>query len=268
MEQIRPPAVAGMFYPDDPDELRAQIQAYLRQSSPRQAADDLRALIVPHAGYIYSGPVAASAYRLLEPLRERIHRVALFGPAHRVAFRGLALSSATHFLTPLGKIPLARDTQHRLLAHPQVQVIDQAHAQEHSLEVQLPFLQMLLDDFSLIPVVVGETRAETVAEVMEDLWDEPGLLLVVSSDLSHYHDYQTARHMDSATSQAIEALQPEHIGYDQACGRTPLNGLLLLARRHGLRAVTLDQRNSGDTAGPPDRVVGYGAYALLAQQAA
>ncbi len=258
---IRKPAVAGMFYPDDPEELRRQVEAYLHAPSPHKP-ESLRALIVPHAGYVYSGPVAASAYALLEPLREHIDRVALFGPSHRVAFPGLALSSASHFLTPLGAVPVDRQLEQRLLAFPQVQVLDQAHAQEHSLEVQLPFLQTVLDDFSLIPVVVGDASPEQVCEVMEAVWDEPGLLLVVSSDLSHYHDYQTARRMDTATSQAIEALQPERIGYDQACGRTPLNGLLLLARQHGLRAVTLDQRNSGDTAGPPDRVVGYGAYAL------
>ncbi|MDX1823350.1 MAG: AmmeMemoRadiSam system protein B [Thiohalomonadales bacterium] len=261
---IRQPAVAGMFYPGDTDELHQTIEAYLQEAVQKhpEAQAIPKAIIVPHAGYIYSGPVAASAYARLLPAREQIHRVILLGPSHRVPFRGLASSSATHFVTPLGQIPLDRQLIDKLQTFPQVQQLDQAHALEHSLEVHLPFLQEILNDFSLVPLVVGDTRPEEVAEVLEAVWGGPETLIVISSDLSHYHDYATAQKMDQATSRAIEALQPEAIHYDDACGRNPVNGLLELARRKGLHANTVDLRNSGDTAGPRDQVVGYGAYVI------
>ncbi|HHO67686.1 MAG TPA: AmmeMemoRadiSam system protein B [Gammaproteobacteria bacterium] len=261
MIQIRQPAVAGMFYPDDPALLQQQVEDFLA-GEEAAAGPPPKALIVPHAGYIYSGPVAARAYARLKPLRSRIRRVVLLGPAHRVAFRGLAASSARYFATPLGLVPVDQAAVEQILSLPQVQVLDEAHRDEHSLEVQLPFLQTVLDDFSLVPLVVGDAEPGEVAEVLEQLWDGDETLFVISSDLSHYHDYETARTIDSATSRAIEQLHPEAIHYEQACGRNPLNGLLLAARRHGLQAHTLDLRNSGDTAGPRDRVVGYGAYEL------
>ncbi len=260
MAQIREPAVAGMFYPDDPVLLQQQIDQLL--ATDTAATEPPKALIVPHAGYIYSGPVAASAYAQLAPVRHRIRRVVLLGPAHRVAFNGLAASSAGYFETPLGVVPVDQVAQEKILMLPQVHVRDDAHAQEHSLEVQLPFLQTVLDQFKLIPLVVGDASHEEVAEVLEALWDGDETLIVISSDLSHYHDYQTAKRLDTATSQAIEQLRPEAISYDQACGRNPVNGLLLAARHHHLHATTLDLRNSGDTAGTRDRVVGYGAYAF------
>jgi AmmeMemoRadiSam system protein B len=261
---IRQPAVAGMFYPGDKAELHQTIDTYLQEAMEKhpEAQAIPKAIIVPHAGYIYSGPVAASAYARLLPAREQIHRVILLGPSHRVPFRGLASSSATHFVTPLGQIPLDRQLIEKLQAFPQVKQLDQAHAVEHSLEVHLPFLQEILNDFSLVPLVVGDTRPEEVAEVLEAVWGGPETLIVISSDLSHYHDYATAQKMDRATSRAIEALQPEAIHYDDACGRNPVNGLLELARRKGLHANTVDLRNSGDTAGPRDQVVGYGAYVI------
>jgi hypothetical protein len=191
-----------------------------------------------------------------------VHRVVLLGPAHRVAFRGLAASSATAFRTPLGDIPLDAAALESLRALPQVRVLDQAHALEHSLEVQLPFLQTVLKDFALVPLVVGDATYAEVAEVLEKLWGGAETLIVISSDLSHYHDYATAQRMDTATSQAIAALQPERIDYENACGRTPVGGLLTAARAHGLHAEIVDLRNSGDTAGPRDQVVGYGAYVL------
>jgi hypothetical protein len=260
MHNIRPPAVAGMFYPADATELQAQVNDYLRHPS----AEGMRpkALIVPHAGYVYSGPVAASAYARLRPLREQITRVILLGPAHRVAFRGLAASSATAFRTPLGDIPLDTAMLANLSVLPQVRTLDEAHALEHSLEVQLPFLQTLLNAFTLVPLVVGDASYADVAEVLEQAWGGPETLIVISSDLSHYHDYATAKHMDATTSRAIEALQPERIDFDHACGRTPVGGLLTVARAHGLQAEIVDLRNSGDTAGPRDQVVGYGAYVL------
>jgi MEMO1 family protein len=259
---IRLPAVAGSFYPGDPEELAAAVRQYLAPALEQSPGPTPKALIAPHAGYIYSGPVAASAYAQVWPLRGHIQRVALLGPAHRVPFRGLALSHATAFATPLGRIPLDFDMIRRLCELPQVGYLDAAHLSEHSLEVHLPFLQIVLGELSLVPIVVGDADAEEVAQVIETLWAEPGTLVVVSSDLSHYHDYPTACRMDAATSRAIEALRPEDIDYEQACGRVPVAGLLLAARHCGLHARTVDLRNSGDTAGSRDRVVGYGAYVL------
>ncbi|MCW9058297.1 MAG: AmmeMemoRadiSam system protein B [Gammaproteobacteria bacterium] len=255
---IRNPAVAGMFYPGEAGELHRQVQGYLREAA--SAPHNPKAIIVPHAGYIYSGPVAATAYASLVPRRGRIERVVLLGPSHRVPLEGMAVSSVEFFATPLGDIPIDREAVKHLLTLPQVKVMDEAHLLEHSLEVQLPFLQEILGEFRLIPLVVGDSSPDEVAEVLELLWGGEETLLVISSDLSHYQDYETARRLDRATSDAIEALAPQRIHYDDACGRNPVNGLLLAARRRGLHASTLDLRNSGDTAGPRDRVVGYGAY--------
>jgi AmmeMemoRadiSam system protein B len=262
MNTSRTPAVAGLFYPADAHELRATVRGLLAAVPPVPPVP--KAIIAPHAGYIYSGPIAASVYARLMPARERIRRVVLLGPAHRVAFEGLAVSAAVAFTTPLGDIPVDMAAVERLLALPQVRVLDQAHRGEHSLEVQLPFLQEVLIDFTLVPLVVGDAAPEEVSEVIETLWGGDETLIVISSDLSHYHDYATARRLDAATSRAIEALRPQDIGFEDACGRIPVNGLLLSARGHGLRAETLDLRNSGDTAGTRDRVVGYGAYAFTA----
>jgi AmmeMemoRadiSam system protein B len=260
MPTVRRPAVADVFYPGDAEELAHAVRGYIGQARP--GAPVPKALIVPHAGYVYSGPVAGSAYAALAPARELITRVILLGPAHRVPVRGLAASSAEYFVTPLGRVVLDRDAIDLTLTLPQVHVMDAAHAQEHSLEVQLPFLQQGLAHFSLVPLVVGEADMEEVAEVLELLWGGAETLIVVSSDLSHYHDYATAQRLDAATSRAIEFLRPEDIHDEQACGRNPVKGLLHVARRRHLHAETLDLRNSGDTAGPRDQVVGYGAYAF------
>jgi hypothetical protein len=261
MPNIREPAVAGMFYPDDPATLRRMIDDFLSEATTNNAPPP-KAIIAPHAGYIYSGPVAASAYARLRTIRHKITRVVLLGPSHRVAFAGLAASSATFFRTPLGDIPLDTSVIDTLDDLPQLHLLDQAHLQEHSLEVHLPFLQMSLDHFQLIPLVVGDATAEEVAEVLERLWGGEETLIVISSDLSHYHDYATAQHLDSKTATAIEEFKAEGISSDGACGRNPVKGLLLLARRKGMRVETLDLRNSGDTAGPRDQVVGYGAWAF------
>jgi len=258
MTTVRQPAVAGAFYPADPDQLQTMVQEFLDQAEASGPVP--KAIIVPHAGYIYSGPVAASAYARLKPGRDTIRRVVLLGPSHRVGLRGLAVSSADWFVTPLGNIPVDRDAVEAIIDLPFVQVMDQAHSMEHSLEVHLPFLQEVLDRFELVPVVVGDAAPEEVAEVLERLWGGEETVIVISSDLSHYHDYQTAQRMDSATSQAIETLQWDKIGYESACGRTPVNGLLYAASKHALKGTTVDLRNSGDTAGPRDQVVGYGAY--------
>jgi hypothetical protein len=255
-----------MFYPANPDELRAMVQGFLANADKDGSLP--KAIICPHAGLIYSGPIAASAYARLYEGRERIERVVLLGPSHRVPFYGLAMTTADYYETPLGRVKVDQTAQQQIHDLPQVKELESAHAREHSLEVQLPFLQLVLEDFSLVPLVVGDASAEEVAEVLERLWGGPETLIVISSDLSHYHDYATARKLDSATSQAIVTLHPESIGYEDACGRIPVSGLLTLARRHGLQGELIDLRNSGDTAGPRDQVVGYGAYAFLQKTAA
>ena len=260
MSRIRAAAVAGLFYPADAAQLHTDIQSMLASTELTGSAP--KALIVPHAGYIYSGPVAATAFAQLESVRSTVRRVILLGPCHRVPLRGLATSSADYFETPLGNVRIDRDAISLIAAMPQVEEFDLTHQQEHSLEVQLPFLQEGLDDFSLVPLVVGDTSAEEVSAVLERLWGGEETLVVISSDLSHYHDYNTARTMDSETCQAIEEMNPAAIHYDQACGRNPVNGLLLAAKKHGLHATTLDLRNSGDTAGDRSNVVGYGAWAF------
>jgi len=260
MENVRRPAVAGLFYAGEAQELRAEVRRYLAAAPADGGAP--KAIIAPHAGYIYSGPVAASAYARLVPARGTIRRVVLLGPAHRVGFRGLAAVGVSHFSTPLGLIPIDQGAIESIADLPQVHVFDDAHRQEHSLEVHLPFLQEVLGEFSLVPLCVGEAEPQEVGEVLERLWGGPESLIVISSDLSHYHDYKTARQIDAATSRAIEELRYEDIGYDDACGRNPVSGLLYYARRHGRTVKAIDIRNSGDTAGSRDQVVGYGAYVL------
>ncbi len=257
---VRPPAVAGYFYPGTPEELRRTVSRLLDQAEASGPAP--KALIAPHAGYIYSGPTAAVAYASLRPGTRDITRVVLVGPAHRVYLRGLALSRATHFATPLGEITVDQDAVRLLRDLRQVTVSDAAHEQEHSLEVHLPFLQILLDDFQIVPLVAGDASAAEVAEVLDILWGGKETLILVSSDLSHYHDYDTARRLDQSTTRSIEALQLEQIGPRQACGCVPVQGLLYAARSRNMNVRTLDVRNSGDTAGMRDRVVGYGAYAF------
>ena len=258
----RPPAVAGLFYPEDPAELASAVEGYLHRVRADAAPAPPKALVVPHAGYAYSGPVAASAYAEIRPLRAVVRRVVLLGPSHHLALEGLATSSADRFLTPLGSVPVDRKAVELAERLPQVSAIDAAHAQEHSLEVQLPFLQCALDEFSLVPFSVGDATPEEVAEVLEALWGGPEVLVVISSDLSHYHDYDTARRLDATTTRAIEELRPEGLYSESACGRVPVSGLLVVAKKRGLRVRTVDVRNSGDTAGDRDRVVGYGAYVL------
>jgi len=257
-KNTRPAAVAGMFYPNDAMELQAQVLRYLNE-----AKTDLlppKAMIVPHAGYIYSGPVAASAYATLLNRKQPIHRVVLIGPSHRVAFEGIAVATVNAFKTPLGRIPLMRDQLAELTNLPGVIAYDYPHSQEHCLEVQLPFLQVVLDEFELLPMVAGSASAEQVAVVIEALWDGPETLIVISSDLSHYHDYWTARMLDVATTSQIKALHGEKLRAEDACGYLPIQGLLQVAQKKQLKERTLDVRNSGDTAGSKDRVVGYGAY--------
>ena len=257
--KVRPAAVAGRFYPAHAVELRRLIESFLRAVQLDNAASP-KAVIAPHAGYLYSGPIAASAHARFASARQTIRRIVLIGPSHYVSFAGLAVSSAQAFDTPLGLVPVDTEAVRRICALPQVTVMDQAHAREHALEVQLPFLQVVLGDFSIVPLVVSDTSAEAVAQVVDSLWGGPETRFVISSDLSHYHDYAAARELDRMTSRAIERLQPEDLVEEQACGRTAIGGLLQAARTHGWRGRAVDLRNSGDTAGPRNEVVGYGAF--------
>ncbi len=262
MKHIRPAAVAGSFYPGQAAALAGDVAALLKAAVPPAGAPVPKALIVPHAGYIYSGAVAARAYALLQAVAQRITRVVLLGPAHRVAVRGLALPDADGFATPLGAIEIDADGARAVSALPPVTTSASAHAWEHSLEVQLPFLQTVLKKFKLLPLVVGDATPDEVAAVLERVWGGPETLIVVSSDLSHYLSYDDARRTDDRTAQAILAPDSAPLDHEQACGATPVNGLLLAARRRGLHARLLDLRNSGDTAGGRDLVVGYAAIAF------
>ena len=259
MTLIRQPAVAGLFYPADGQSLRHDIQHYLTDVNCELSTNP-KAIVVPHAGYIYSGPIAASAYKQIIPFKDTINRVVLLGPSHRVAFSGLAVPEADVFSTPLGNIPIDQKGIQLLSNFPQVIASDQAHKEEHSLEVQLPFLQQVLNEFSLIPLVVGYADRYEVAEVIKALWGDEHTLIVISTDLSHYHAYNEAKQLDRATSDAIVNLKPDLIGYEDACGRNGLKGLITVAEEKHLSFELLDLRNSGDTAGDKSRVVGYGAY--------
>lgn len=255
---IRQPAVAGTFYPADSEKLQTMLSTYI---SAAKSSDKIpKAMIVPHAGYIYSGEIAASAYARLKAGADTIKRVVILGPSHRVGFKGLAVSHAEFFNTPLGKIPLDMKAIEKLLALPFVKYIDEAHYLEHSLEVQLPFLQTVLTEFKIIPIVAGEADAEQVSDVIELFYDDPETLIVISSDLSHYHDYDTANRLDKETNRKIEALEYQELDYSEACGRVVVKGLLALARKKLFSVKNIDLRNSGDTAGDKKRVVGYGAY--------
>ena len=270
MTAIRPAAVAGSFYPADAIELEAQLDRLLDQAKAAVPVGSRppKAIIAPHAGTIYSGPVAAMVYARLAPIRGIISKVVLIGPSHRVGFRGLALSGAEAWRTPLGLIPIDRAGQAVLAGLPMVGLLDAAHAQEHSLEVHLPFLQLVLGEFRLLPVVAGDASAEEVAALLDAVWGGPETLIVISTDLSHYLDYAACRQADAATAAAIGRFDGAALDRDSACGRVPVGGLLLTARRRGMRIETVDLRNSGDTAGSKDRVVGYGAWALFEAETA
>jgi AmmeMemoRadiSam system protein B len=264
MRDVRPAAVAGMFYPGIPADLAASVRECLVEAAtrPRVGGARPKALIVPHAGYVYSGPIAAAAYARLAGSHATVRRVVILGPTHRVAVRGLALPTVRAFATPLGEVELDRKAAALALSLPQVEQNDAAHAFEHSLEVQLPFLQAVLDDFRIVPFAVGAATADEVADVIERLWGGPETLILVSSDLSHYHRYSEACAIDRGSADGILSLSSS-LDHEQACGATPINALALCARRHGLVPELLDLRNSGDTAGDRSRVVGYASFAFI-----
>lgn len=273
---LRPPAVAGRFYPSDPDVLCRDLDRYLHSADPPgpdpfdSTTQPIRAIIAPHAGYLYSAPVAASAYRYVSTLKGRVRRVVLIGPAHYVAFTGLAGSSASAFQTPLCSVPVDIDVMRRLSDAGRVLIHDGAHAPEHGLEVHLPFLIHTLCDepepccvsFSILPLLFGDVGYEHVAEVLDPFFDETSTLIVVSSDLSHYHDYGSAARMDRQTADAMVQRRGGAVTPDRACGHTAIRALLKCVEARGLGVTLVDLRNSGDTAGPRDRVVGYGAFII------
>jgi AmmeMemoRadiSam system protein B/AmmeMemoRadiSam system protein A len=268
--EVRPQAVAGMFYPGDAQSLSQEVRALLggAAAAAAQAVPGRwpKAIVVPHAGYVYSGSTAARAFAQLAPGRGTIRRVVLLGPVHRVPVRGLALPGALGFETPLGVVPLDEELVRRVASMPQVTLSPRAHAQEHSLEVQLPFLQQVLGEFRLLPLAVGDATPQEVAEVLEQVWGGPETLIVISSDLSHYRPYADAQAIDADTVQKMLRGEAD-LHHQQACGATPVNGLLLAAPRHGLRPRLLQLCNSGDTAGDRSRVVGYASLAFEAQPA-
>jgi AmmeMemoRadiSam system protein B len=262
---VRPPAVAGSFYTANAPRLRAEV-AGLIADVPAHAGARAKALIAPHAGYIYSGQVAATAFTAVRDLAATVTRVVVIGPAHYVALRGIAVPTADAFATPLGRVPVDRAALKAIVDLPFVVEADAPHAPEHALEVELPFLQLLLVDFAIVPLVVGRAEPGEVGEVLARLWGGAETLLVVSSDLSHYHDYATARRLDAATAAMIERGDWAPLGPGNACGYLPVAGLLVEAARRGLKAQRLALCNSGDTAGDRDRVVGYGAWSFAEPQ--
>jgi AmmeMemoRadiSam system protein B len=260
---VRQPAVAGLFYPGDSGELAATVRAHLDVGAELAGATSApKAIIAPHAGYEYSGPVAGTAFASVADAADRIRRVVVLGPAHREPLRGLGLPGASAFSTPLGSVEVDTELVDRISEMPQVSVHRSAHELEHSLEVELPFLQLLFEDFTLLPLVVGDARPSEVAEVLDRVWGGDETSIVVSSDLSHYLPYDDAAKADSSTAGRVLALDSTLGPYD-ACGAHCVNGLLATARRRGMRCELLDLRNSGDTAGDRSRVVGYGAFAFF-----
>ena len=263
MDIIRQPAVANMFYPGDASELGDMVEGFLSKITPALPTPP-KAIIAPHAGYIYSGPIAASVYAELTKSAHTIKRVVILGPSHRVAFYGLAVSDADYFHTPLGDIPLDKKTIQDLISQNIVTLFNQAHQFEHSLEVHLPFLQKIYDNnISIVPIVVGDATTQEVSRCIEAIWGDAETLIVISSDLSHYHPYNEAKQLDKDTCTAIEEYNIDAIHSENACGYIPIRGLLHFAKKRNLKVKTLDCRNSGDTAGSKDQVVGYGAYAII-----
>jgi len=262
--RVRPAAVAGMFYDADASTLGREVAGFVaRPAAGDEAARPPKAIIAPHAGYVYSGTVAGSAYAAVRGRRELTRRVVLLGPAHRVYVPGIAASTASAFATPLGNVPLGQDAIARLVAgFSFIEYSDEAHRREHSLEVQLPFLQVLFEEIDLLPFAVGNASPAQVETLLDHLWGGDETLIVISSDLSHFRDYQAAREIDRFTSEQIQALRPEALSGEHACGYKPISGLLRAAAKHNLRCETLAMCNSGDSAGNRDQVVGYGAYAF------
>ena len=263
MSEVRRAAVAGLFYPGSARHLRPTVERYLEAAVIPQSGPTAKAVIAPHAGYVYSGPVAGSAFSCLAGDAEKIRRIVLVGPAHRIRVRGLALPRSDRFETPLGSVPIDEELVAAVAGFDQISVSEEAHAPEHCLEVELPFLQVILGDFSILPLLVSDAAMNDIADVLERVWGGEETRFVISSDLSHYLDYDRAREIDRETANQVVDMQGR-IAEHRACGAAAINGLIEAARRQGLLPKVLDLRNSGDTAGDRDRVVGYGAFAFVA----
>ena len=261
MNELRPAAVAGLFYPGAAAELRPMVEGFLREGVPTEPGYSPKAVIAPHAGFVYSGPVAGSAFRCFAEEAEKIRRIVLVGPAHRVPVRGLALPGQDAFETPLGTVAVDQGLVGRISGMPEVSTNTAAHAPEHCLEVELPFLQLVLGSFSILPLLVSHASAEDVARVLDRVWGGAETRIVISSDLSHYLSYEAAREVDRGTAGRVVDLQ-RPIEEHQACGAAAINGLLAAARDRHLAPRLLDLRNSGDTAGDRMRVVGYGSFSF------
>ena len=267
--RIRSAAVAGSFYSADPQQLSSDILGFIEHANCHSInaynnPPDVppKAIVSPHAGYIYSGPVAACAYKLLQPYAKKITQIIVLGPAHRLAFKGIATPAADFFTTPLGQIRVNNKNCKKAQQLNFINENNLAHKDEHSIEVQLPFLQTVLSDFEITPLLVGDCNHNDVTTLLQLFINEPDTLIIISTDLSHFHDYATAIKQDTLTSEAILSLQPDNIHYADACGRTPLSGLLTLAKQEHLHIDLLNLKNSGDTAGDKNRVVGYASYVI------
>jgi MEMO1 family protein len=260
--RTRPPAVAGMFYSDKPQELATAVRSYVAEATPPELKTPPKAVVAPHAGYIYSGPIAGTAYAALAARGKDVERVVLIGPSHRVAFPGLAASGAAAFETPLGPMQVDREAVARVTGEGWAREFERAHESEHSLEVQLPFLKQVCPNARIVPLLAGDYEWRPVERALDLLWGGDETVIIVSSDLSHYHDYATAQNLDADTAKTLERLGAGQVDHEQACGATCINGLLSVVASKGLGCTTLDLRNSGDTAGPRNRVVGYGAFAV------
>ena len=260
---VRSPAVAGTFYPQGRTDLASLVDRLLADARPPAGRGVPKAIVVPHAGYVYSGPIAASAFKLFEPIADEIERVILIGPAHRVFLDGLASPGASALATPLGQVPVDEES---LAGVPEVARDPKAHAREHSLEVEIPFLQRVAPRAKIVPLVVGHASPEAVGRILEKLWGGPETRIVVSSDLSHYLSYEEGRFADARTARRIVSLAAQPVGQDEACGASGINGLVWVARKRQLRGELIDLRSSGDTAGSRDEVVGYGAFAFFEEE--
>ena len=250
--------VAGLFYPAEPKELREMIEVFI--SNAKVAQNLTRAIIAPHAGYVYSGPIAGSAYRALYSSKETIKNVVIMSPSHNISFDGVATHSADSFSTPLGDLHVNKEIKETISNLPFVKELDNAFIREHALEVHLPFIQHTLPQAKIVPLIVGHTYPEEIQMLLETLWPDPTNAFVISSDLSHFLSYVQAQKIDSLTAKQIEKLLYKEIHHEQCCGFFPLRGLLKFAKEHGLKITALDLRNSADTAGDKGRVVGYGSF--------
>jgi len=260
--RVRPAVFAGTFYPDKPQELAAVVRSYLPKSPSATPTTVIKAIIAPHAGYIFSGATAGAAYAAVMAQKSHIDRVVVLGPSHRVGFSGVASSGASAFETPLGPVAVDRDAVTALTSAGLAREFEVAHEDEHSLEVQLPFIKTVFPSAHIVPLLAGDEDWQACERVLAALWGKDETLIVISSDLSHYHDYATAQHVDGETAKEIASLAAGSIDHEQACGATAVNGILGIAAEKKMSCQTLELRNSGDTAGPKNRVVGYGAFAI------